>query len=156
MANEKKRVFASEKARLAGSNDKTSTCPSVDTIFTLTGWVCVEDGWTDREGKLRNTDKTYAYFEGTRNGKYREAGISAAVFLRRPFDGFTTEEESQLSEFSKELLKCMDAAELDALFEKKGIYGGKTIKVQSHVLHTEIPFGQDKSRPVRYANFVIE
>ena len=45
---------------------------------------------------------------------------------------------------------------LDSLFEKKGIYGGKTIKVQSHVLHTEIPFGQDKSRPVRYANFVIE
>lgn len=156
MANEKKRVFASEKARLAGSNDKTASCPSVDTTFTLTGKVCVEDGWTDREGKLRNTDKTYAYFEGTRNGKYREAGISASVFLRRPFDGFTPEEEKKLSEFSKKLIQCMDAAELDDLFEKNGIYSGKTIKVESHILHNEVPFGKNEERPVRYANFVIE
>lgn len=156
MANEKKRVFASEKARLAGSNDKTSTCPSVDTTFTLTGKVCVEDGWTDREGKLRNTEKTYAYFEGTRNGKYREAGISAAVFLRRPFDGFTAEEEGKLSAFSKELINCGDAAELDAVLEKNGVYGGKTIKVESHILHNEVPFGKNEERPVRYANFVIE
>lgn len=156
MANEKKRVFASEKANLSLANNKSSACPNVGTIFTLTGNVAVEAGWTDRNGNTQNTDRFYAYFEGTRNGTNREGGISASVFLRRPFDGFTTEEESQLSEFSKELLKCMDAAELDALFEKKGIYGGKTIKVQSHVLHTEVPFGQDKSRPVRYANFVIE
>lgn len=156
MAAEKKRVFASEKARLAGSNDKTSTCPSVDTKFTLTGNVAVEDGWTDRDGNVHNTDKTYAYFEGTRNSKYREAGISASVFLRRPFDGFTAEEEKQLSAFSKELIKCMDAAELDALFEKNGIYNGKTLRVESHVLHTEVPYGQDKPRPVRYANFVVE
>lgn len=156
MANEKKRVFASEKAKLSSANDKSSACPTVNTTFTLTGNVCVEDGWTDRDGKVHNEDRSYAYFEGTRNGKYREAGISASVFLRRPFDGFTTEEESQLSEFSRELLKCLDAGELDALFERNGVYHSKTIKVQSHVLHTEVPYGQDKARPVRYANFVIE
>lgn len=156
MANEMKRVFASEKAKLNLANDKSSACPSVDTKFTLTGNVCVEAGWTDRDGKVHNEDRYYAYFEGTRNGITRDNGISASIFLRRPYNGFTEEEEKQLSEFSKELLKCMDAAELDALFYKSGVYSGKTIRVQSHVLHNEVPFGQDKERPVRYANFVVQ
>lgn len=156
MANEKKRVFASEKANLSLANDKSASCPSVDTKFNLTGNVCVETGWTDRDGRVRNEDKLYAYFEGSRNGITRDSGISASVFLRRPFDGFTTEEEGTLSEFSKELLKCLDAGELDKLFENSGVYAGKTIRVDSHVLHNEVPYGQKEARPVRYANFVVE
>lgn len=156
MANEKKRVFASEKANLSLANEKSSTCPNVGTKFTLTGQVCVEKGWVDGEGKEHNTDRFYAYFEGTRNGQVRERGISASVFLRRPFNGFTESEQAQLSEFSKELLTCLDAGELDTLLEKKGIYGGKAIKVESHITHEEVPYGQDKPRKVRYANFVVE
>lgn len=157
MANEKKRVFASEKANLNLANEKSGTCPNVGTKFTLTGNVCVEQGWVDGEGNPRNQDRYYAYFEGTRNGQVRERGISANIFLRRPFNGFTESEQAQLTEFSKELLSCLDAGELDSLLEKKGVYGGKTIKVESHITHEEPVFGQpDKIRKVRYANFVVE
>ena len=152
------RVFGetrANKAKLANANPKGASCPNPGTGFVLTGRFTVEDGWTDSKGKKQNTDRQYAYFEGTRNGKPVPAGISAGVFLRRPFDGFTEEEEKALTDFHKELLNCLSAEDFFDLMESKNAWG-KTIVVKCHILHTEKPFGSDTEKPVRYAIFDIE
>ena len=158
MANTISRVFGetrANKAKLANANPKGASCPNPGTEFVLTGNFTVEDGWTDSKGKKQNTDRQYAYFEGTRNGKPVPAGISAGVFLRRPFDGFTEEEEATLTDFHKELLNCLSAEEFFDLIERKNAWG-KKIVVKSHTRHTEKPFGSDTEKPVRYAIFDIE
>lgn len=159
MANTIHRVFdktRAQKAELSNANIKGSSCPNIGTEFTLTGNFTVENGWLDRRTNTRkDTDRSYAFFEGKRNGKDAEGGISAGVFLRRPFDGFTEEEEKSLTEFHKELLDCLGAEDLFDLFEKKNLWG-KTIVVKSVVRHMETPYNKDTEKPVRYAIFDIK
>lgn len=158
MANTIKRDFRktrADKANLANANVKGASCPNPGTEFVLTGNFDVDDGWLDSKGNKQNTDRQYAYFEGKRNGKDVPAGISAGVFLRRPFDGFTEEEEATLTEFHKELLNCLSAEEFFDLMESKNAWG-KTIVVTRHTRHTEKPFGSDTEKPVRYAIFDIK
>lgn len=156
MANELTRVFGADKTQLAKANEKNGSTPSVGTTFNLTGNVAVEAGWLDRQGNRHNDDRFYAFFEGKRNGNAVANGINASIFLRRPFNGFTEEEQAQLNPFTAELTQCLDAGDLDAVFQKYGVYTGKTVKVASLIRHMEVPYGQDKERPVRYANFIVE
>lgn len=154
MANEKlTRVFGREGS-LAGANDKNSACPSVGTMFNLTGNYAVVQGWTDRNGKVHNEERLYAYFEGTKNGKPKDGGISAGTFLRRPFNGFP--QDAELSTFQKALLDCNDAEDLYAVLEKFGCFSTKKIVAKSHIMVSEIPFGGTEPKPVRYANFDVE
>lgn len=158
MANEIKRSFGrANKAKLSNCNAKGESCPKVGTKFNLTGKFDVQDGWLDRRtGEMRDTDRSYAFFEGKRNGTDVANGISAGVFLRRPFDGFTEDESKDLTNFQKSLLDCFNAGDLDALFEKEGAYDSKTVVVKAIVKHSEIPYGKDTARPVSYAVFDLE
>lgn len=152
------RIFKSDatnKGELTSANEKGGACPNQGTIFALTGKFSVEDGWLDRNGERQNIDRKYAYFEGTRNGKETPAGIGAGIFLRRPFDGFTTEEEKDLTPFHKALLDCLDASDLYDLFERENAFT-KKIVVKAIVRHLETPYGGDKEKPVRYAIFGLE
>lgn len=157
MANPIKRVFdktQAQKAELSNANVKGSSCPTVGTEFALTGNFTVENGWLDRRtGEIRDKDRSYAFFEGKRNGKETEAGISAGVFLRRPFDGFTAEEEKSQTEFQKELLDCISAEDFFDLMQKKG---WKTIVVKDIVRHMETPYDKKDEKPVRYAIFDLK
>lgn len=159
MANEIKRVFdlkGSDKGKLSTANEKGGSCPNVNTLFTLTGKFTVEDGWLDRSGNRQNTDRQYAYFEGTRNGKEVPNGIGAGIFLRRPFDGFTEEEEKALTPFHQALYNCISAEDLYDCLEENGVFTGKTLFVKAIVRHSEKPYGQDKEKPVRYAIFDLK
>lgn len=158
MANEIKRSFGrANKAKLSSCNPKGEACPRVNTEFALTGKFDVQDGWLDRRtGEMRDTDRSYAFFEGKRNGTDVAAGISAGVFLRRPFDGFTEEEAKELTDFQKALIDCANAGDLDEVFEKNGVYDGKTVFVKSVVRHSEIPYGKNEARPVSYAIFDLK
>lgn len=152
------RIFksnSSNKGDLSSVNEKNGACPNIGTVFTLTGNFTVEDGWLDRNGERQNTDRKYAYFEGTRNGKEATAGVGAGIFLRRPFDGFTAEEEKSLTPFHKSLLDCIDASDLYDLFERENAFT-KKIVVKAIVRHNETPYGGDKEKPVRYAVFGVE
>lgn len=152
------RIFKSnsaDKGALACVNEKGGACPNIGTKFTLTGNFTVEDGWTDRNGTVQNKDRKYAYFEGTRNGKEVSAGVGAGIFLRRPYDGFTAEEEKSLTPFHKSLLDCLDASDLYDLFERENAFS-KSIVVKAIVRHNETPYGGDKEKPVRYAVFDLE
>lgn len=154
MANELVRVFGTDKAKLAEANIKGSACPKIGTKFDLTGKFVCEEGYVDRASQKRvHTENIYCYFEGKRNSNERPGGISAGVFLRRPYDGFTDSETSKLTEFHKDLLACENAGDLFDLFEKKG---WKTIVVKDIVRHNEVPFGKDKEQPVPYSVFDIE
>lgn len=156
MANEIKRVFGSDKSKMSLANEKNSVCPKAGTKFNLTGKFVCEDGYIDRAtGKRVHEDRVYCYFEGQRNGQNREGGISASTFLRRPFNGFTEEEEKQLSAFQKDLLNCENAGDLYDLFEKYGVWN-KNIIVRSIVRHNEVPYGKQAEQPVQYCNFDIE
>ena len=157
--SEIKRVFndgSSNKGKLSNANPKGGACPNLNTEFTLTGKFAVENGWLDREGKRQNEDREYAYFEGTRNGKDVPAGLSAGIFLRRPFDGFTEAEEAKLTDFEKQLLDCLSAEDLFDCLEKNGVFSGKKVFVKDIVRHSEKPYGQDTEKPVRYAIFDIK
>lgn len=155
MANEKKRLFGTDKSKLALSNEKGALCPKVGTKFNLTGRFTCEEGYEDRRTKERvHTDRVYCYFEGKRNGIEREDGISAGIFLRRPFDGFTEAEFGQLTAFAKSLTDCGNAEDLFNLLEKEG--WNKTIVVKAIVRHTEVPYGKEQAQPVPYAVFDLE
>ena len=156
MANEIKRVFGTDKTKLTLANEKGSACPKPGTKFNLTGKFICEEGYIDRASQKRvHEDRVYCYFEGQRNGQTREGGISASIFLRRPFDGFTDEETAQLTDFHKELLACDNAGDLFELFERTNAWR-KTIAVKSIVRHTEVPFGKDTAQPVPYSVFDFE
>ena len=156
MANEIKRLFGTDKAKLAEANIKGSVCPKVGTKFNLTGRFVCEEGYIDRATQKRvHTENVYCYFEGKRNGVDREGGISAGVFLRRPYDGFTDSESANLTAFHKDLLACENAGDLFDLFEKVGAWN-KTLIVKSLVRHNEVPFGKDKEQAVPYSVFDIE
>ena len=160
MANEITRNFVAyddaKKAVLSSANDRSGAVPSVGTKFVLTGRFHTENGYLDRYGKRWHEGRVYCYFEGSRNGQYRPGGISANIFLRRPFDGFLPEEEANLTVFSKKLADCMDAGELYDVLKTTGCFDGKTIIVKDHIWHTEKPYGRDEERPIRYAVFAIE
>lgn len=159
MANEIVRVFnlkGSDKGKLATANEKGGSCPNVNTAFKLTGNFTVEDGWIDRNGNRQNTDRQYAYFEGTRNNNAVPSGIGGGIFLRRPFDGFTEDEEKELTPFHKQLYNCISAEDLYSCFEENKVFEGKTIIVKKIIRHIEKPYGQDTEKPVRYAIFDIE
>lgn len=154
MANEKLvRVFGREGS-LAGANEKNAACPAIGTEFNLTGNYAIVQGWRDRDGKVHNEERLYAFFEGQKNGKVKEDGISASTFLRRPFDDFP--QDAELSTFQKVLLDCNDAEDLYAVLEKFGCFSTKKIVVKSHILVNEVPFGGTEPKPVRYANFDVE
>jgi hypothetical protein len=159
MSNQITRIFtsnASQKHTLSNSNPKGGACPNKDTEFTLTGNFVVENGWLDRNGVRQNVDRQYAYFQGTRNGKDVPAGLSAGIFLRRPFDGFTESEEAVLTPFQKELNDCLSAEDLFDCLAKNGVFGGRKVFVKDIVRHSEKPYGQDTEKPVRYAIFDIK
>lgn len=153
MANEKTRVFGREGS-LAGANEKGAACPSVGTTYELTGRFAVVQGWTDRAGKVHDEDRSYAFFEGKKNGKEVAKGLSAGLFLRRPFNGFPT--DATLTDFQKQLVECNDAEDLYSVLEKAKCFDGKKIVVKNHISVNEIPFGGDKEKPVKYANFDVE
>jgi hypothetical protein len=159
MAKTITRIFnhdKSNKGTLSTANSQGGSCPNLNTEFALTGKFTVEDGWTDSHGDVQNKDRQYAYFEGKRNGKEVPAGISAGVFLRRPFGGFTEEEEKRLTDFHRGLLDCISAEDFFDLCEDKGVFNGKSLVVKDIVRHTETPYGKDKEYPVRYAIFDIK
>ena len=153
------RIFnegSTDKGKLAGANPKGGACPNINTEFTLTGKFTVEKGWTDRNNVVQNEDREYAYFEGTRNQKPVPAGLSAGIFLRRPFDGFTESEETHLTDFQKQLLDCLSAEDLYDCLEKNGVFSDKKVFVKDIVRHSEKPYGQDTEKPVRYAIFDVK
>lgn len=155
MANTIRRSFIETRAakdKLAVANEKTSVIPVVGTEYRLTGNFAVENGWVDRNGNRRNTDRVYAYFEGSRNGKVAYNGISAGVFLRRPFSGFTDDEQESLTDFHKSLLNCLNAEDFFDLIEENNAWN-KTIVVKDVIRHLEVVFGTDEVRPIRYAIF---
>lgn len=157
--SEIKRTFndgSSNKGKLSNANPKGGSCPNKDTEFALTGKFTVENGWLDSKGNRQNTDREYAYFEGTRNGKDVPAGLSAGIFLRRPFDGFTESEERDLTGFHKKLLDCLSAEDFFDLCEAEGVFSGKRLVVKAIVRHSEKPYGQDTEKPVRYAIFDLK
>lgn len=159
MANQINRIFSSDKSNkgtLSNSNAKGGACPNLNTEFTLTGKFTVENGWLDNQSKRHNEDREYAYFEGTRNSKPVPSGLSAGIFLRRPFDGFTESEEKELTEFQKKLLDCLSAEDFFDLCEVSGVFSGKRLVVSKIVRHSEKPYGQDTEKPVRYAIFDLK
>lgn len=149
------RVFAREGS-LVGANGRNAGQVAKGTEFVLTGKFAIENGWKDRSGVKHNEDRKYAYFEGTRNGKAVEGGVSASVFLRRPFNGFTEEQTKQLTPFSQMLVDCGDAGDLDTVLEKVGAYAGKKIVCTDIIYNKEVPYGQKDERNVPYSVFDIK
>jgi hypothetical protein len=149
------RVFGREGS-LTGANGRNAGQVAKDTEFVLTGKYAIEQGWTDRDGKKHNEDRKYAYFEGTRNGKAVEGGVSASVFLRRPFNGFTEEQMKQLTPFQQLLIGCGDAGDLDAVLDRSGAYAGKKIVCVDIVYNKEVPYGQKDERNVPYSVFDVK
>lgn len=149
------RVFAREGS-LVGANGRNAGQVAQDTIFTLTGNYCIEVGWKDRDGEIRNKERKYAYFEGTRNGDKMEDGISASIFLRKPYNGFTKEQLAELTEFSRKLVGCNDAGDLYKVLEEAGVFGGKSIVCTKLIYNKEVPFGQKDERNVPYSVFDVK
>lgn len=149
------RVFGREGS-LTGANGRNAGQVAKGTEFVLTGKYAIESGWTDRDGKKHNEDRKYAYFEGTRNGKSVEGGVSASIFLRRPFNGFSEEQRKQITPFSQMLLDCGDAGDLDTVLDKNGAYAGKKIVCVDIIYNKEVPYGQTAERSVAYSVFDVK
>lgn len=149
------RVFGREGS-LTGANGRNAGQVAKGTEFVLTGKYAIENGWTDRDGKKHNEDRKYAYFEGTRNGKSVQGGVSASVFLRQPYNGFTEEQQKQLTPFSQMLIGCGDAGDLDMVLEKSGAYAGKKIVCVDIIYNKEVPYGQTAERSVAYSVFDVK
>ena len=150
------RVFARVEGSLIGANGRNAGQVAKDTKFVLTGRYAIEQGWTDRDGNKRNTERKYAYFEGTRNGNAVEGGVSASIFLRRPFNGFSEEQMKKLTAFHQMLIGCGDAGDLDNVLQKYGAYAGKTIVCTDIIYNKEVPYGQKDERNVPYSVFDIK
>ncbi len=159
MANTSNRNFnlvKADKEKLRNANPKGGACPNLNTEFALTGKFDIQNGWFDQKGQPHNEEREYAYFEGTRNQKPVPAGLSAGIFLRRPFDGFTDDESKSLTDFHRKLLDCISAEDFFDLCEAEGVFSGKRLVVSAVVRHNERPFGQDTEKPVRYAIFDLK
>jgi len=85
-----------------------------------------------------------------------EGGVSASIFLRRPFNGFTEEQMKQLTPFQQLLNGCGDAGDLDAVLDKSGAYAGKKIVCVDIIYNKEVPYGQTAERSVAYSVFDVK
>ncbi len=133
---EGERILTEQELATVSANERRASYYPKDTVLDFTGEIRFV-GYQSSKGKA------LVKFDGVqKNGQPAGAPIPASMLMRTPFQRADALEKT---EFQKQLNACPTANALWQLIK------GRKIKVAEVVTVSEVPFGEDKARDIKYS-----